>query len=256
MVVFGNSLSLSINVAKCAGTSRKTCNDSSFCCTMIRMTLALILAVTGMGVLAFGVWRMESMAPHRMIAIAILLCATGVVLIGIAAAGAGSNWGLRLATLGIYSGAGGSLGTTAAIISAKRQAGTILASLGMVTTTGFRIVSAIAVSGGLLGVVMQAVEGHNPGSLLLLVGQGLFFSTLGLQAVMIARGHWNFAEHGIIGTNVFVPWRQVSAWEWQDSNILAIALKPGLLRPRILRISIAPEGHDLVAAILASKIPS
>jgi hypothetical protein len=218
------------------------------------MTLALVLAVSGMGVLAFGVWRMESMAPRRMIAI--LVCASGIALIGIAAAQAGSNWGLRLAALGLYSSAGGSLGATAVTILAKRQAGVTLASLGMVATTGFKIVSAIAVSGGLLGVVMQAVEGHNPGSLLLLVGQGLFFSTLGIQVVMIAKGHWNFAEHGIIGTTVFVPWQQVSAWEWQDSNILAIALKPGLLRPRILRISIAPEGHDLVAAILANKVPA
>lgn len=117
--------------------------------------------------LAFGVWRIESMAPRRMIAI--LLCTCGLALIGAAAARAGLNLGLRIAALGIYSGTGGLLGATTAAISAKRHAGTILASLGMVATTGFKIVSAIGISGGMLGVVMQALDGERPSSLLLLL---------------------------------------------------------------------------------------
>jgi hypothetical protein len=108
----------------------------------ICMTPDLVLAVGGMTVLAFGVWRIEYMAPRR--PIAILLCACGIVLIATAAARAGSNWGLRIAALGTYSGAGGLLGATTATISAKRHAGAILASLGMVAATGFKIVSAIA----------------------------------------------------------------------------------------------------------------
>lgn len=108
----------------------------------------------------------------------------------------------------------------------------------------------------MLGVVMQALDAHRPASPFQLVGQALFFSTLGIQTGMIARGQWSLADHGIIGTNVFVPWRQVSAWDWQDSNTLVVALKPGFPRARRFTISVSPEARDGAAAILASKIPA
>ena len=207
-----------------------------------------------MTMLAFGVWRIECMARYRLIAY--LMCACGIVLIATAAARAGSSWGLRIAALGVYSAAGGLLGATAAIISAKRHAGAILASLGMVEAAGFKILSAIASSLGIVGVVMQALDAHRPASPFQLVGQALLFSTLGIRTVMIARGQCSLADHGIIVTNVFVPWRQVSAWDWQDSNTLVVALKPGLPRARRFTISVAPGAHDGAAAILASKIPA
>jgi hypothetical protein len=214
----------------------------------------LVLAVFGTSVLAVGVWRMEFRALYR--PIAILLCAGGIVLITIAAARAGSNWSLRIAALGTYAGAGGLLGATTATLWAKRHAGAILVSLGMVATTGFKIVSAIAIPGGMLAVVMQALDARRPGSLFLLVGQALLFSTFGIQAVMIARGRWSLADQGIIGPNLFVSWRQVSAWDWKDSDTLAIALKPEFPRGRRFTIAVAPEAHESAAAILASKIPA
>jgi hypothetical protein len=191
-------------------------------------------------VLALGTWRIESMAPRR--PIAYLLCACGIVLIATVAARAGSNWGLRIGALGMYSSAGGCLGATTATISAKRHAGAILASFRKITPTGFKIVSAIAVSGGMLGVVMQALDAHRPGSLFLLVGQTLLFSTFGIQAVMIARGQWSLADHGIIGTNVFVPWRQVSSWDWQDSNTLCDCAKAGITPPSQVHDFRCPRG--------------
>jgi hypothetical protein len=214
----------------------------------------LALAVGGMTVLAFGVWRIERVAARR--PIAYLLCACGIVLMAIAAARAGSSWGLRIAALGMYSAAAGLLGGMAATISAKRHAGPILVSLGMVATTGSMVLAAVAGYGGMLAVVMQSLDSHRPVPHFQLIGQSLFFSTLAIQAVVIARGRWSLADHGIIGTNVFVPWRQVSAWDWQDSNTLVIALKPGFLRPRRFTISVAPEVHESAAAILASKIPA
>ena len=108
----------------------------------------------------------------------------------------------------------------------------------------------------MLAVVMQALDAHRTGSLFVLVGQALFFSTFGIQAVMMASGQWSLADHGIIGTNVFVPWRQVAAWDWQDSNTLVIALKPGFPRAPRFTIAVAPEAHERAAAILASKIPA
>ena len=218
------------------------------------MVSDLVLAVGGMTTLAFGVWRIESMAPRR--AIAYLLCACGILVIGTAAARGGSGWALRIAALGMYSAAGGTLGATAATISTKRHAGAVLARLGMVAATGFKIVSAISASLGILAVVMQALDAHRTASSFQLVGQALFFCTLGMQSVMIARGQWSLADHGIIGTNVFVPWQQISAWDWQDSNTLVIALKPGFPRARRFTISVATEAHDEAAAVLASKIPA
>jgi hypothetical protein len=215
------------------------------------MATDLVLAVGGMTVLAFGLWWMERMALRR--PIAYVLCACGIVLIATAAARAGSNWALRIAALGMYSTAGLLLGTTTATIWARRHAGAILASLGMVAMTGYKIMSAIAVSGGMLGVFMQALDAHRSSTLFMLVGQGLFFSTLGIKALM-ARAQWSLADQGIIGPDIFVPWRQVSAWHWQDSNTLAIELKPGFLRPRRFTISVAPEAHERPAAILTTKL--
>jgi hypothetical protein len=221
---------------------------------MFGMAPDLVLAVGGMTLLAFGVWRIECMAPRR--PATILLCVCGIVLIATAAARTGSNWSMRIAALGMYSGAGGSLGTTAATISTKRHAGAILASLGVVATTGFKIVSAIGISCGMLGVVMQALDAHRPSSLFSLVGQALIFSTFGIHAAIIARGEWRLADQGIIGPNVFVSWRHVSAWDWKDPNTLAIALKPQFLRARRFTIPVVPEARERAAAILASKIPA
>ena len=216
------------------------------------MAPELVLAVGGMTVLAFGVWRLERMAPRR--PIAYVLCAFGTVLMATAAGRAGSNWGQSIAALGMYSTAGLLLGVTTAKMWARRHAGAILASLGMVAMTGYKVMSAIAVSGGMIGVFMQAIDAHRSSSLFMLVGQALFFSTLGIQALMMARAQWTLSEQGIIGPDIFVPWQQVSDWHWHDSNTLAIALKAGFLRPRRFRISVAPETHERAAAILASKL--
>jgi hypothetical protein len=214
----------------------------------------LVLAVGGMAVLVFGAWRIQDRAPRR--PITILLCVCGIVLIATAAERAGSNWGLRIAALGMYSTAGLLVGVTTATIWARRHAGAILASFGIVAMTGYKIMSVIAVSGGMVGVFIQAMDAHRSSSLFMLVGQALFFSTLGIQALMMARAQWSLADQGIIGPDIFVPWQQVSAWHWQDSNTLAIALKPGFLRPRRFTIFVAPEAHERAAAILASKIPA
>ncbi len=219
------------------------------------MASEFLLAIGGMIPLAVGIWRVESMAPRR--PVGYLMCLCGIVLIGMGAARAGSNWGLRMGAAGMYSLAGTSLGATAAAISAKRHAGTILASLGTVATTaGFKIVSGIACSFGMLAVVMQLLDAHRPAPAFQLLGQALFFATLGMQTVMIARSQWRLADHGIIGTNLFVPWRQVSAWDWQDANTLVIQLRPGFSRARKFTISVAPEVRDGAAAILAGKLSS
>jgi hypothetical protein len=212
----------------------------------------LVLAVGGMTLLASGVWWIERMALRR--PIAYLLCACGIVLIAIAAARSAPKLAFRMAALGMYSTAGLVLGATTATVWARRHAGAILASLGMVAMTGFKITSAVAVSVGMLAVFMQAMDAHRSGTLLMLVGQGLFFATLGIRALTMVRAQWSLADQGIIGPDIFVPWRHVSAWRWQDSNTLAIELKPGFLRPRRLTISVAPEAHERSAAILATKL--
>ena len=211
-----------------------------------------LLAIGGMIALAFGVWRMACVPPRR--PVAYLICAFGVGLIAMGAGWAGSNWGLRIGAAGMYSSAGISLGATAAAISARRLAGTILASLGAVATAGFRIVSGIACSFGMFAVVMQLLDAHRPAPAFQLLGQALFFSTLGMQTLMIAKSQWRLADHGIIGTNLFVPWQQVSAWDWQDANTLVIQLRPGFSRARKFTISVAPEARDGAAAILAGKL--
>jgi hypothetical protein len=216
------------------------------------MALDLVLAVGGMTLLAIGVWWIERMALRQ--PIAYLLCACGIVLIATAGVRAGSTWALRIAALGMYSTAGLLLGATTATIWGRRHAGAILASLGMVVMTGFKIVSAIAVSAGMLAVFMQAMDAHRSSTLFMLVGQGLFFSTLGIKALTMAKAQWSLADQGIIGPDIFVPWHRVSAWHWQDSNTLAIELKPGFLRPRRFTISVAPEAHERPAAIFATKL--
>ncbi len=216
------------------------------------MASDLLYATGGMTVLAFGAWRIERMSPRR--PIAYLLCACGIVVIALFSARAASNWGLRIAAVGLYASAGWSLGATAAILSAKRQAGVILASLGTVATAGFKIVSGIASSFGMLAVVMQVLDAHRPAPAFQVLGQAFFFSALGMQTVMIARSQWRFADHGIIGTNLFVPWRQVSAWDWQDATTLVITLRPGFSRALKFRISVASKDRDGAAAILASKL--
>src|SRR5689334_12795710 len=130
------------------------------------MASSLVLAVCGMGLLAFGVSRTDSRARRR--TIAILLCVCGLVPIGTAAVGAGSNWGLRIGAMGAYSAAGAWLGMAAATISGRRHAGVILVSFGKVGT-GLTIVWLICALGGMLGVVIQALDGPPSGSLFFLV---------------------------------------------------------------------------------------
>jgi hypothetical protein len=165
------------------------------------------------------------------------------------------SWGLRAAILGTYSGTGGMLGAIASNISAKRRAGPILVTLGTVIATGFKIVSAVAVSLGILSVAMQSIDTHRSGPELMSVGHALMFTTFGIQAVMITTTRWVLADQGIVGPNVFVPWKQALAWDWQDPNTLAIAIKPGLLGARKFRIPVDSDARDEVAAVLASKIP-
>jgi hypothetical protein len=218
------------------------------------MAKELILAIGGMAVLAVGVWLIESRAQRK--AVAWLLCACGIVLVAIPVGRASLNWRLHIAVFGAYLGTGGLLGSTLGNISVKHGAGAILANLGMAATTGLKIMWAIAAPAGILSVVMQPIEPRRPGSVLMLVGQGLLFATFGLQAMLMARVRWSLADRGIAGPNAFVPWPQVSAWYWESSDMLAIALKPEFRRGRTLRIPVQPEVHERVTAILASKVPA
>ncbi len=204
--------------------------------------------------LAAGVWRIESRPQSLVKTLTILLCVCGIVLIAVAAVRNGSNWNLRIAVLGAYSGTGGLLGSIVHNISAKQRAGAILASLGTAATTGFKIISGIAAPAGILSVGMQFIDARKPGTLLMLIGQGLLFATFGLQALLMVRGRWSLADQGIVGPNAFVPWKQISWWDWQDTNTLAIATKPGFRGPRRLKLSVVPEAHEHATAILATRI--
>jgi hypothetical protein len=215
--------------------------------------LDALFAIAGMTAVALGVWRTESVASRRPMDYAGY--ALGIATITTVAARVGSNWGLRIAVIGMYSAAGASLGSTAAIVSAKRHAGAVLARLGTGATAGFKICSGIGCSCGMLAVVMQMLDAHRQIPLLQLIGQALLFSTLGLQTVVIAGNQWRLAEHGIIGTNVFVPWQRVAAWEWEDSNAVAIVLRPVFRRAPRFTIPVAADARDGVAAVLAGKIP-
>jgi hypothetical protein len=220
----------------------------------ICMELELVLAAGGMALVAVGAWRLESRASRISAALAILLYLCGIAIIAIAVARSESRWALRLALLCTYSGAGGVLGSTIGVMLAKRRAGAILAAIGTVVPARTKILWAGAISAGILGVVMQIIDTERSTSLLMLIGQAWLFAIFGIQGVLMARTRWVLAERGIIGANLFVPWQQVMACDWQDSNTLGIATKPGFRGPRRFTVSVVPEARERAAAILASKI--
>jgi hypothetical protein len=219
------------------------------------MAYELVLAVGGMALLAAGVWRVESRPQRAGAALAMLVCLCGIVIIAIATAQSEPRWSLRLAILCTYAGVGGLLGVTTAAILARRRTGAILATIGMVVPVGSRILWAGVVSIGMLSVVLRIVDAQTPASLVALIGQALFFVIFGIQAVLMAGTRWVLAEQGIIGPKVFVPWQQILAYGWQDSNTLGIETKPGFRGPRKFTVSIVPETRERAAAILACKIP-
>jgi hypothetical protein len=127
-----------------------------------------------MASLAFGVFWMGSRPQGASRVLAIVLCVSGIALIALAAR-TEPKWSVRMAALGMYSSSGGLLGMTAWAIWAKRHAGPILVTLGAVATAGFKIVSAIAISAGILSVIMQFLD--MPRSLSMLAGQFWLFAT-------------------------------------------------------------------------------
>ena len=151
-------------------------------------------------------------------------------------------------------GAGGVLGSIIGVILAKRRAGAILATIGMVVPARTKIFCTGVISIGIVGVVMQIIDAERSASLVMLIGQAWLFAIFGIQAMLIAGTRWVLAERGIIGAKLFVPWQQVLACDWQDSNTLGIATKPGFRGPRRFTVSVAPEARERASAILASKI--
>jgi hypothetical protein len=220
------------------------------------MTLELALAAGGMALVAVGAWRLESRASRISAAVGMLLCLCGIAIIAIVAIESESRWALRIAILGSYSGAGGVLGATIGVMLAKRRAGATLATIGTVVPAKTTILWAVVVSIGMVGVVMQVIDLQRTTSLLMLVGQAWLFAIFGLQAVLMAGSRWVLAERGIIGAKLFVPWQRVLACDWQDSNTLGIATKPGFRGPRRFTVSVVPEARERAAAILASRIPA
>jgi hypothetical protein len=220
----------------------------------IRMELELMLAAGGMALVAVGAWRLESKASRIGVAPAILLCLCGIGIIAMVAMGSESRWALRIAILGSYSGAGGVLGSIIGVILAKRRAGAILATIGMVVPARTKIFCTGVISIGIVGVVMQIIDAERSASLVMLIGQAWLFAIFGIQAMLIAGTRWVLAERGIIGAKLFVPWQQVLACDWQDSNTLGIATKPGFRGPRRFTVSVVPEARERASAILASKI--
>jgi hypothetical protein len=214
----------------------------------------LIFGVVGMALLAVGTCLMGWRPGSASRALAIFLCVCGIALIATAAHGE-PRWSVRVAALGMYSSSGGFLGMTAWTIWAKRHAGPILATLGAVATSGFRIVSIIVISAGTLGVIMQYIDTPQSGSLFMLVGQFLFFATFAVQAIVTSKARWCLTECGISGPNVFVPWQQILAYQWQGSNTLALTTKPDFRGARELKISVVPEASGRVAEMLARRIP-
>lgn len=219
------------------------------------MAMELVLAAGGMALVAVGAQRLDARASRTSAALAMLLCLCGIAIIAIPAARSESRWALRLAILGTYSGAGGVLGSTIGVMLAKRRAGAILATIGAVVPAGTKILWAGVISIGIVGVVMQIVDAQRTTSLLMPIGQAWLFATFGIQAVLMARTRWMLAERGIIGAKLFVPWQQVLACDWQDSNTLGITAKPGFRGPRRFTVSVAPEARERATAILANKIP-
>jgi hypothetical protein len=207
-----------------------------------------------MALLAVGIcwtgWR-----PHGSSrALTIFLCVCGIALIATAAHGE-PRWSVRVAALGMYSSSGGFLGMAAWAIWAKRHAGPILATLSAVATSGFRIVSMIVISAGTLGVIMQFIDKPRSGSFFMLVGQFLFFATFAIQAIVTSKARWRLTECGISGPNIFVPWQQILAYQWQGSNTLAITTKANFPGARELKIPVVPEASESAAEVLARRIP-
>jgi hypothetical protein len=197
----------------------------------ICMAQEFVLAAGGMALVAAGAWRFESRASRTGAALAMLLCLCGIAIIAIAAARSESRCALRLAILGTYSGAGGVLGSTIWGMLVNRRAGAILATIGMVVPARTKILWVGIISIGIVGVVMQIIDAQRSTSLLMPIGQAWLFATFGIQVLLMAGTRWVLAERGIIGAKLFVPWQQVLACDWQDSNTLGIATKPGIPRP-------------------------
>jgi hypothetical protein len=191
--------------------------------------------------------------PKAVAPLASLLVVCGLLLIASAALQAGSSWSLRLVIIGTYAAAGVFLGETIINVLSKSRAGDVLASLRKCAPTGLSIISAVIAPIGLFGVVMFSNE-HRPGSMLVLLGQALFFITFGIWAALMAGLRWNLAERGILGPNVFVPWQQILAYKWQGPNVVAITTAGFFSGARRFTISVASEDSKLAAAILARKV--
>jgi hypothetical protein len=209
------------------------------------------VAVVGMIILAAAVLRTEK-ASRAGWAVAILLGACGAAAIGIAASQHGGI-SQRVAVFGIYLGTGGLIGN---VVGAMRrsQSGETLLQLGRAAAKGFKIVSAISISMGIISVAVRCMDALRPGDVALLVGQALFFLTGGAQAVIMATGEWRLVDQGIAGPYVFVPWPQVSGWGWADSGTLAVRLKPGFRGGRRFLIPVPEEAQEKAMEIISRKM--
>jgi hypothetical protein len=213
-----------------------------------------MLVFSGMVLLSAGIWVIESrsLRTKAEVVLAVLLCLSGIVVIA-TASDAGLSWELRLTIAATYSTAGALLVEPTVNAYSKSRTGTILSSLGKSGHTGLNVISAVVPLMGILGAVAQFIDPHRHGSTLFPISQALFFISFGVWAWLITRTQWLLADRGIIGPNLFVPWEQVTTYDWQDSNALAITVA-GFAFARRFTISVAPEAREYAEAILFNKI--
>jgi hypothetical protein len=214
----------------------------------IYMADELVLVASAMGLLAAGIGWMESRAPRTRAALATLLCLCGMATIAIAAARSESRWGLRLAILGTYSGAGGVLGSAIGVMLAKRRAGAILATIGMVVPAGSKILWAGVISIGIVSVVMQIIDLQRTTPLLMPIGQAWLFATFG-QNSMGAGGAGHHRGEIVRSVAAGIGLRMAGFEYARDRD------QAGFRGPRRLTVPVAPEAREKAAAILASKAP-
>lgn len=225
-------------------------------CTIDRVSYALASIIGGTALLAGGVSRLEPRAQRDRAAavVGFLICACGLALIAAGAIRAESRWALRVAMIGSYCAAGAFFGLATARVLAKRDAGAILARLGTGVSGGIKVIGAICAPMGIIAVLVQLLDAHRRNSALGLIGQALFFTAFGLHFLLLVRSSWCLSEEGIIGPNVFVPWRRVVAYDWGESNTLIITIRRGLLRARRFTIPFVPEARECAAEVLSDKV--
>jgi hypothetical protein len=222
------------------------------------MNYELVSIIGGTALLAAGIWRVgtRSQRGRASAIVGVLICACALLLIAAGAIRSGSGWAPRITILGGYSASGAFLGFAITNALAKHHAGAVLASLGTGVSGRVKVIAAICLSIGIISVVAQLLEADGKDSLLRLFGQALFFISLGLHFLVLARYSWRLSERGIIGPDVFVPWSQVLSYDWGESNKLTVTKRAALSGARQFTIPFVPEARERAAEVLSSKVAS